>query len=121
MNHIENIARRKLSVSEEWQSCVWKRVGDTNDCIVSLSIPHIITRGKNKGKKRWPGPTRDAVVTQVEIQAEIKRYELETDNCGQCYGEGRTWVGWGKDTGDRYKICAKCHGSGSASREKAGA
>lgn len=114
-NHIESIARQKLNESIDWQICVWERVGDGNDCLVKGAVPRLLTRGKRKGEPTWRGiPMRSAVVTQMEINAELEAFEAGTGYCAHCFGSGQTFKSWNHETGTVYQDCPQCDGTGLA-------
>jgi len=112
--HIESVARRKLApLPEGWEPWKYERVGP-DATMVTGSVPRILTRGKNKGQKRWPKPGQAVVVTDAERDAEFARYEAETGVCGKCFGRGEESAGWHYKTGTKYRTCRRCKGSGGA-------
>ena len=83
MKAIEMVARRKLNKPETWELFYFRRIGDTNDCLVKGGTPKLRTRGKRKREKTWRDckDVSECVVTEAEVKAELSRYESETDNC----------------------------------------
>ena len=113
INHLTEVARRKVGAPSEWEVFAWEMIGDTNDFVVTGGIPRLLTRGPRKGQKTWDGPSQKAVVTQSELHAEHARYELATGKCGDCFGSGEVFAGWSVSEGTRMKSCRRCGGSGN--------
>jgi hypothetical protein len=114
-NHIDVIAIRKAGI-EGWEPYRYERVG-SDGSLITGGIPSLVTRGPNKGKKRWKGKGTQVVVTYGEIQAEKQRYASETGNCPECYGKGEIFASWHVDTGTKYEPCPHCDATGKAERE----
>jgi hypothetical protein len=115
------ISRRKLDETPDWESFAWTRIGDMDgkkmpmDFLVKGGVPRLLKSGPRKGEKTWrDAKTRECLVTEVEINAEMARYETETGNCSDCGGSGKEWAGWSADGGTKYRACNKCDGSGRA-------
>lgn len=113
-NYAEAVVRKKLGVlPENWEICGWTRI-DPDATIFRGGPCRLLTRGKNKGRKRWDKVTHTCVVTDAEETSERLRYESETGNCSTCGGTGQDWCGWSRDEGDKYRSCVRCSGSGKA-------
>ena len=69
-----------------------------------------------KWKDRDPTTELMFVCRLCEVRQWFKRWAaLMHGKCDVCWGTGREWFGWGKDTGHRYKQCTTCGGSGKPS------
>lgn len=73
-----------------------------------------ITRGKNKGRNKWPKNLDVIWLKFTDIDETRKLWEQETGNCSKCYGEGKTIESSSVVTGKTYKPCVACEGSGKA-------
>lgn len=113
-NYAEVVVRRKLgALPENWAICGWTRIDP--DATVYRGGPYrLLTRGKNKGHKRWDNVTHTCVVTDAEEQTERLSHEAETGNCSTCAGTGQEWYGWHHIDGEKYRQCGRCAGSGKA-------
>lgn len=108
------IAIEKAGI-EGWEPCIWEAIGDiARDALISGGIPRILTRGPNKGQRRWDGKLTRVVVSGAEVDAAMAKYERETGNCAECEGSCKTIAGWSAAEGTRYRECAKCEATGKA-------
>jgi len=109
--HMENVAIRKAGIPG-WEPYLYELIG-TDGVLMTGSIPRLLKSGPRKGKKTWDskGGTK-VIVTRAEVDAEEVRYTTKTGNCGKCYGEGETFVGWSATDGRKMAICKACNGSG---------
>lgn len=116
VNHEVSVARRKLGVGEDWQTCRWEILGDTRDAVlIEGRVPHgVYTRGPRKGQPKFAPPYQKCVVTDAEIRDERARFELETGSCAECGGTAETWAGWNVNTGDKWRPCRRCNATGKA-------
>lgn len=113
INHLENVARRKLGiVSPDWFIGAWEKIGP-DAVLCSGGVTRTITKGPRKGRKAWGSMPDKVVVTDAEEHAERLRYETETGKCANC-DDGQTWAGWHHETGNYFKTCTRCKGSGKA-------
>lgn len=102
-----------------WEPCIWEAVGEgTRDTLISGGVPRLLTRGPNKGQRKWYGKLTRVVVTGAEVEAAMAMYEFETGNCGDCEGSGKTASGWSATEGTKYRMCAKCNGTGNATKKE---
>lgn len=106
--HAGEVARRKLGVSAEWEVFAFERIDGTDATKLRLGVPRVLTKGKNKGRKRWDGEEKVAIVTEGEEAAEFARYEQETGNCGRCLGTKEVFKSWNHITGTEMKPCPRC-------------
>lgn len=98
-----------------WEPCLYEAVGEgTRDALISGGVPRILTRGPNKGKRKWAGKLTRVVVTGAEVDAAMTKYEAETGICAECEGTGRITAGWSATEGTKYRTCGKCGGTGKA-------
>ena len=115
MNHMDEVARRKVNGPEGWETCGWERIGDGNDFIVNGGVPRMLKAGKRKGQKTWRDSVIErAVVTDAELKAEHARYEAATGKCGDCFGKGEVFASWSAAEGVKHRACKRCAGTGSA-------
>ena len=113
MNHLDEVARRKVAGPEGWEVCGWERIGTGNDLVVEGGVPRLLKAGPKKGKKTWRDvPVQKAVVTEAELKAEHARYEAETGNCGDCFGKGEVFASWSASEGVKHRPCKRCEGTG---------
>lgn len=112
LRHVETIARRMLGAAPEWALASARSV--QGGLIVEGSPATVISRGKNKGRKRWSKPLQTVIVTEPDYAAEIARYEREEGKCHECFGEGKTAFRWSRDKGTEYRECRRCKGAGVA-------
>lgn len=113
---IEAAAIKKLGSTVELAAWKWEVI--TGGILVSLSPYTIKTRGKNKGEKKYDCKrTHIVCVTDQEMKAVERAYEVETGNCFVCSGSAQQWAGWSKANGHKYRPCAVCKATGKASDE----
>lgn len=82
---------------------------------VQGGIPQrFFTKGKRKGRPDWKCCTEARVVffTREDITRVQQEWERETGKCAQCEGSGQEWAGYNVRTGDRFRKCLLCGGSG---------
>ena len=107
--HLFESAKRKAK-NNELDAYSWEVIG-SDAILVTMGIPRILQKGKNKGKKTWDGKFQE-VVTKAEMLEERNRYEKETGLCGECLGETKVFLGWNHIDGLSYKGCGRCFGTG---------
>ena len=116
-SHWERIAKRKAGI-DGWQWFAVEVIGRPTgkgeaDRLVEGGVPTIVSRGKNKGQRRWDRKTATrVVVTGDEIRAECERYEREEQKCERCYGLGQVLASWSATGGWTSRSCGKCAGTG---------
>lgn len=104
-------ARRKLARGEDWHWCNFERVGA--DALLEGGVPSVYVRGKRAGLNKWEGVKLErVVVTRAELDSEMCEYESITGRCRSCAGSGLERGGWSAETGDRFRTCKRCGGSG---------
>lgn len=111
VDFINRIIQRRTGIPEwQWFRAEWI---DEN-MIVTGGVP---TVGK-QGKKKWNRKTAERkIIILAELEKEHADYERETGLCSNCYGNGSAISGWSKETGNRYKQCANCGGTGRANND----
>ena len=112
IDHVESAARRKLKASDGWKGHTFECVGV--DYIVTGSVP---VGKKRSGMPKWDGPGEKIIVTRAEADAEVKRYEQETNNCSTCMGKKEVLSRWSKAKGIEMKPCEACGATGLAKGE----
>jgi hypothetical protein len=108
----EAIAIEKSGV-DGWVPFRYELIGKS-DTIITGGVPRVLTRGPNKGERRWDGEISRVVVTQSEIDAAMAAYENTTHQCAECEGTARVVVGWSAADGTKYRECKRCDGTGAA-------
>jgi len=101
-----------------WVPFRYELIGKS-DTIMTGGVPRVLTRGPNKGQRKWDGPHSQVAVTQVEIDAAMANYERETGNCAECEGSCKTVAGWSATDGTRFRECTKCDATGKAKTTEA--
>jgi hypothetical protein len=126
-DHIDwmnEVARKRYGMPERWR---WFRSEVKNHDKPSAFIMLTgaicdakIKRGKYKGNDDWKkrDKTSEAEIPIKfgdikEVQAE---WEAETGKCSNCRGSGKSWIGWGKDTGNRFEPCRPCSATGRVAK-----
>lgn len=103
------VARRKLGKTNTWSWYKIEWVGDS--AILVGGETALITKGKNKGKKKWDGADK-VIISEAEYDEAAKQYELSTGKCSSCQGSGQEFKSWNHLTGTDYKTCKRCNGKG---------
>ncbi|MFM0226161.1 hypothetical protein [Paraburkholderia dipogonis] len=98
---------------EGWVPFRYELIGKS-DTIMTGGIPRVLTRGPNKGQRKWDGMHSQVAVTQAEVDAAMAKYEAETGICAECEGSCKVVAGWSATEGAKYRECLKCHGTGKA-------
>jgi hypothetical protein len=115
--HYGEAGKDKLSTEIGFDFFRFERIeGDM--MLLEGSLTKIITRGKNKGDVRWlPEGERKTVMTADETIVWCEKYEKETGNCAQCFGEGKVMNSWSAKDGTKYRPCNRCSGSGKSVKQ----
>lgn len=119
MDHMNEVARRKVNGPVGWEIFRWERIGSGMDFVVEGGVPRLLTRGPRKGQKTWDGDRSKTVVAETEIAAELERYETKTGNCGDCGGTGAVFAGWSEKEGTRTRPCRRCGATGKSPNTQA--
>lgn len=107
------VARKKAGGNPNWHWCSSELVG--RDFLITGGVPEIVTRGPNKGRRRWSAAKKERViVTEAECVAARAEYVATTGNCAECRGDGRVVWRWSKADGLSYRECKECSGTGKA-------
>lgn len=104
------LAEVNLPSSFQFCSIFCREIG----IILEGSATTTFKSGPRKGKTRWIGERLRIVIPENAAEIEQARYERETGKCGKCVGAKQEWVGWDHKTGNKYKTCSKCSGTGDA-------
>ena len=111
----ELTARDKAGLGVEWETYMVEVMPPYRAPYVyhvGLGIPRLLTRGPNKGRKRWDGPREELWLSGAEVEARAEQYERETGNCRECMGDGKTLARWSATEGTTYRECSRCKGTG---------
>lgn len=111
-HHAESVARRKIGARAGFQFYRWECIGD-DMLLTGCVCDSVYTRGPRRGKPKYDGTPIQAVVTEVELNAERRRYEEETGQCSDCLGAAKTLASAGV-SGTTYRPCSMCRGTGKA-------
>lgn len=115
-------AREILGLPEGWQISAWEALdwhakgfdhpeGRTR---ITMRLAPL----KADGKVDWDAAPKVrrkvAVFTKAEHDQFLLRWEARTGRCHTCAPKypGLEWVGWHRDTGDAYRSCPRCKGTG---------
>ena len=84
------------------------------------SIP-LFASGPRKGRKNYAKATGRHVIQILDsdLPMVIATYEAVTGKCRECYGEGKRWIGWNRDSGSRHEPCKRCMSTGIAPSDTA--
>jgi hypothetical protein len=112
------LAERKANIAG-WKAYRWRALDDdptSFDSLVTGCVPDgVHSRGKHKGLPRFskpkPGTVREIAVTTAELTAQAKQYALNTLQCWDCKGQGKTVIAHSARTGATYGTCPRCNGS----------
>jgi hypothetical protein len=113
--------RKKLRLDDSWRWVQAEVIKGTPDFMLRMGQEvGEITRGKNKGRKKYtPEKERRQVVVNRElIDAEQNAWEAEHKVCSDCGGTKRELCGFGRD-GDRFRACSRCKATGVPPQPKA--
>lgn len=109
--HRETVGLKKLGSPAGFVWYRWEAIGA--DVILTGCVSSgVITKGARKGRPKYDGPKQQVVVTVMEEDAELARYEAETGECGHCMGDGKEFASWHHINGTTWRECRSCHGSG---------
>jgi hypothetical protein len=106
---MENVAIRKVD-KEGYTVCGWEAIHGG----VVFELARELEPEPDNSRKWEEGSEAKVFVSDEEGRREYERYEKDTGNCPECLGKGEVWVGWNKDTGNKYKPCEKCNATGFA-------
>ena len=116
---LELAARDKLGLGDEYElyaaEVLPHNAPRDAPCVfhVNLGVPRLLTRGPNKGQKRWDGDRQEQWLGEAEVEAQARRYEAETGKCCACTGTGKQVARWSVTDGTTYRDCGRCHGTGN--------
>lgn len=99
-------AKQKFNLSENWR---WGRSAAVTG---GLILEGSITKLNSKGKLVYEKPYEKYIITSDDIKKCKSDYEIKTGNCAECEGTGQYCFGWNRETGNKYKECEKCKGTG---------
>lgn len=119
MEHAVAVARRSAKLGDEFEPYYFGPAGKAeNATLIRFGTFRILKSGPNKGEKSFRGcATREVVVTEGEIAAELNTYEVTSGHCGDCFGKGKVSGGHSIYDGTRWVTCGRCAGSGKAPHE----
>jgi hypothetical protein len=113
MNLLEEHARELLQMPQTWGvyrfTCV-PQINPTHVHLYGAVAPDV--DGKTDWKKMDKTSKREVLISHKDHAEWIKQWEVKTGKCAECKGTGKRWIGWGKDTGSRYKPCEHCKATG---------
>lgn len=113
--HLGMIAAERNGI-EGWEAYAWKVVDGS--VIVKGAVPRVLTRGKNKGRRRWPPESdpsfRRHIIAIPDAVAWVLAQEAATGECSACGASGREVARWSSSEPAAYRDCRRCGGSGTA-------
>jgi hypothetical protein len=125
MKLLNEHAKEKANATPEWHWHTWRAMPPGYAEIIYHEIVGAVAplrkTGKRKGEHNWAkkdkSTERTVIITPKEHETWLREWSLKTGKCANCYGEGQVWIGWGRESGNRYKPCAKCSSTGRAAIE----
>jgi hypothetical protein len=113
-------ARKLYNLPENWQAVSFKALGDPNKTTeIKGWVCDKYKRGPKKGKTNYHNKLSEPKTVYISCQQYdqcVIDYEKETGKCIECFGHpGQQWIGWSKDSGNKFRECPECKGSGCAS------
>ena len=117
INLLEIHAREIVKMSDDWKLFSYRAEGEKENAIYVLvgSVPRIISRGKNKGKKDWkanPETQKTVYIRPTEHEAWKVEWSIKTGNCSHCGGDGLKVISVSVKDGTKTKPCEFCGGTG---------
>lgn len=119
MTLLEQQAREKANQGPDWGVYRWEHLPESNGMMLTGAVVTATYKsGKRKGMTNWTkrdaSTERRIFISYAEREAYEAAWEASTGKCSRCEGEGKTPAGWSKDTGQTYRDCPKCKGTGLA-------
>lgn len=107
--HTDRAAQRKIGIAG-WEPCIFERLD--GGMLITGGIP-TVSKG---GKKKWPAKKimQRIILTKADVTAEKMLYAQTTGKCPDCYGTGQQLIGWSRDSGNKYRVCEICGGTGKS-------
>lgn len=111
-HHMDRVAMRKAGNIEGWEPWFYQR--HDGGLLIKVGPVRTLTRGPRKGQKTADrNISKTVLVSDEDIQSEYQRYEAETGNCGECFGDKQVLFAAGV-SGNKYRECRVCSGTGKA-------
>ena len=117
-------AREVLGLPEGWQLAAWRVMDWRTKGFGHLEGRIRVTMRKAPlkadGQVDWDAApkvrSKQATFTNAEHAQFCAAWEARTGRCHVCSERypGLEWVGWNRDTGDSYRSCPRCKGTGKA-------
>lgn len=90
--------------------------GPTQVLRLTGGVAPLKSRGPGKGQPNFrkldPATRRTVFLPIEEHRTWVKDWEKKTGLCADCQGKGQRPAGWSIETGNRFKPCSTCGGSG---------
>ena len=122
MNFWIETARRVHCLPENWEPCLLscdpEFVPPGYTRIVGAVPIGTITRGPNKGRPKMPKERQTVFVSDAQVRETEQLFEQNTGKCHKCEGDGNEWCGWSRESGNRYRRCSRCDGTGRPPQAK---
>jgi hypothetical protein len=116
ISHLAAVAIKKSGIAN-WEPYFYEVVG-SDAFLIKGGIPRLLKSGPRKGQKTWDAKSATKlIVTKIEVAAERARYERETGNCSNCFGEGKVTASarmQGTEVIRTYRPCPNCSATGKA-------
>lgn len=120
-------AREIAGVGPEYHMASWNHKEATKTKPERLIVVLMTAPLLASGEIAWKYADRATKKTVDMGLADHDRWTLEwerlTGKCRQCSTKhpGQQWDGWNCNTGDRFRTCTRCNGTGKRQNEVAGA
>jgi hypothetical protein len=119
--YLHSIQSMATLASEKLEIDGWKAYSFASDDADGMTLTGCVpdgeySRGPRKGTPRYgnpiPGTKKTIVLSRSELDAFAQRKEEATGDCYNCDGTGKTWAGWSKDAGTKFRDCSRCNATG---------
>ena len=112
-------AREILGVGDDWHYYSWELLPDPPQKSQFIKICGAVAPPEKDGGYDWtekdPATDETVYITLREHKAWRKEWSRKTGRCYECGGDGQAWAGWNCKTGDKWKRCGLCGGTGKLS------
>lgn len=122
---LEQQAREKAGQGPDWGVYSFRHLDESSGMLLTGAVTRAVYKsGPRKGMRNWKLRDKSTdlpvFITYAERDAYVTSWEASTGKCSRCEGEGKTPAGWSTATGQTYRDCPKCGGSGLANVAEVG-
>lgn len=116
-DHVFSIACIELrGMPTGWRWCSWscakEHAPDGYHRITGAVPIGVITKGKSKGRPKWPKELQTHFISQQEIDALILDLEKRRGHCWECRGFGKEQCRIPAIDDSSFRTCGRCKGTG---------